>query len=224
MTCPPVLAALTVFTSGAAILIIEIAGLKLLAPAFGSSFHVWTGQIGIVMVALAFGYWLGGLLIDRAPHVRTLAMLLLLGGLGTIFIPSYTRPLADAIAGRHFAAQTDDLAPWEQPPVEIPRLWQRLDPMLGSAAAFFLPCLLLAGVSPVLVRLLEAAPEAAGVRTGRVLAWGTFGSIFGIFATAYWLIDAFPVPAIIQGTGGVLIALGLFWSLWRGQPARVEAS
>jgi hypothetical protein len=48
------------FIAGAAVLVLEIAGARMLAPAFGSSIFVWTAQICIVLVALSAGYWYGG--------------------------------------------------------------------------------------------------------------------------------------------------------------------
>ncbi|HYE76879.1 MAG TPA: fused MFS/spermidine synthase [bacterium] len=214
MALPLWLAGAVTFTSGAAIMVIEIAGMKLLAPAFGSSFHVWTGQIGVVMLALAAGYWLGGLLIDRRPHARTLAVLLVLGGLATVALPKYTPTVASAIADRHYAAVDEDAeyVPG-QDMVEIPPLWQKLDPMLGSLAAFFLPCVLLAGISPGVVRLLSEGQATAGAGAGRVLAFGTVGSLAGVFATAYWLVDAYPLPTILIGTGITLLTVGLLVGL-----------
>jgi len=220
MPCPLWLAALIVFTSGAAILIIEIAGQKLLAPSFGSAFYVWTAQIGVVMCALALGYSLGGRLIDRFPTLRTAALLLLCGGIVTLSLPLYTRPLAEAISGRHFpVVDESNYDPMSRDQPEIDPIWQKLDPMFGSFAAFFLPCLLLAAVSPCLVRLIAAGDAQAGSRAGVIFTWGTIGSLAGIFVTAYWLLDAFPLPAILYGTGGVAVVLALLLLLradrWR---------
>lgn len=215
MVLPLWLAGAVTFAAGAAIMVIEIAGMKLLAPSFGSSFHVWTGQIAVVMLALAAGYWLGGLLIDRRPSPQVLALLLLAGGIATIALPSYAPRVASMIADRHYANEPepseDEIIEYvpSQEMVEIPPIWQKLDPMLGSLAAFFLPCLLLAGISPGVVRLMNEGQASSGGSAGRVLALGTVGSIAGVFATAYWLLDAFPLPVILNRTGIALVALGL---------------
>ena len=54
--------------SGAAIMGLELVGLRLLAPRFGASTYVWGGLLGTIMAALAVGYLLGGALADRRPR------------------------------------------------------------------------------------------------------------------------------------------------------------
>src|SRR6187455_214806 len=56
-----------VFLSGAALLGVEIAASRVLAPTFGSSLYVWGALIGVVLTGLSIGYWLGGALADRWP-------------------------------------------------------------------------------------------------------------------------------------------------------------
>ena len=45
----------------------EIAAARLMAPFFGASTIVWANTIGVVLVALSIGYWLGGRIGDRYP-------------------------------------------------------------------------------------------------------------------------------------------------------------
>ena len=59
----------TAATTGAAIMIVEILGAKMLAPYLGTSHFVWTAQIAVTLVALAIGYYAGGRLVDRSPQL-----------------------------------------------------------------------------------------------------------------------------------------------------------
>ena len=64
---PPALRAflyITAAITGAVILIVEILGAKLLSPYLGTSHFVWTSQIAVTLVALSFGYYAGGWLVD----------------------------------------------------------------------------------------------------------------------------------------------------------------
>ncbi len=60
---------LTVFVSGAAVLVIEILGTKILMPFYGSTIYVWSSLITVTLAFLALGYWLGGKLADKT-HPR----------------------------------------------------------------------------------------------------------------------------------------------------------
>ena len=69
-------AATLVFLGGFIIMVLEIIGARFLAKDFGSSFHVWVSQIGVVLIALALGYYFGGALADRWQRLSVLVVLL----------------------------------------------------------------------------------------------------------------------------------------------------
>ena len=88
-----------VFGAGIGSLATEIAASRLLAPYFGSSTIVWANLIGIVLAALAFGYWLGGRLADRRPEPRLLGLIVLAAAVWVAITPFVARPFLDRRSG-----------------------------------------------------------------------------------------------------------------------------
>jgi MFS family permease len=188
-------AVLFVFLGGFAVMVLEIIGARYLAKDFGGSFYVWISQIGVILIALALGYAIGGALADRFQRAAFLALPLGAAGLFTFLIPSLTPPLVDAIVMRHPAGG------------EIPQLWQKLDPVLGSTVVFFLPCFVLATLPPYMIRLAARQLEHVGAVSGLIYAASTVGSIAGVFVSGYVLIDYLAVADIFRATGVLTILL-----------------
>lgn len=211
----PLAAAAIAAAGGFAILVLEIVGARYLAKDFGSSFYVWVSQIGVVMIALALGYYVGGALADRWQQLRRLAWLLWPAGLFTWAIPWIAPPTMDWIVNRH---------PPEEP---IPPLWQKLDPALGSGVVFLFPCFILAMLSPYLIRLASQRLTHVGRVSGLIIAASTVGSIAGVFVAGYVLVDHMGLSSIFRWTGGMIVLLGgvCWWadpgarSVRRGKPS-----
>ena len=88
-----------VFVAGGASLAAEMTGTRLLAPFFGASNLVWANVIGLILIYLSVGYWLGGRLADRHPTERALGLLVLGAAAALAVVPFATRPLFSAAAG-----------------------------------------------------------------------------------------------------------------------------
>jgi len=190
-------ATILVFFSGFAIMVLEIIGARLLAKDFGGSFYVWVSQIGVVLAALAAGYYAGGALADRLPRLSVLAWLLIPTGIMTWFIPDFSGKIMEAMIMRH---------PMDR---AIPLIWQKLDPALGSAAVFGLPCFALAMLPPFLIRIATKSIHQVGQISGSIIAASTIGSIAGVFVSGYVLLDVLAVTSIFRLTGVGILVLGI---------------
>lgn len=190
-----------VFLSGFAIMVLEIAGARFLARDFGNSFYIWVSQIGVILGALAAGYYAGGALADRFQRASLLAWLVVPTGVFMAVIPDIAPRITSAIVLRH---------PADAP---VPLLWQKLDPALGSALVFFLPCFVLAMFGPYMIRLASRQLTEVGRISGLIYAASTVGSIAGVFITGYILIDHVGLTMIFRGTGALTVGLGVL-SLW----------
>jgi MFS family permease len=191
-----VTAAALVFLSGFAVMVLEIVGVRFLAREFGGSFYVWVSQIGVILIALALGYYIGGALADRWQKVSRLMWLLVPSGVVTLLIPNYAGGLLSAIVLRH---PTDR---------EVPALWQKVDPALGSALVFLLPCFVLATLPPYMIRVASHSLAHVGRTSGLIIAASTVGSIVGVFLSGYVLIDHLGVTNIFRMTGALTVFLG----------------
>jgi predicted membrane-bound spermidine synthase len=156
-----------VFVAGVSTLGAEIAAARLVAPAFGASTVVWANTIAVVLVALSGGYWLGGRLADRHPHVRGLAVTALVGAVLVALVPLVGVPLLDV---------TED------------GLGEFSGSLIVQLVLVAPPVLVLGALSPWAIRLRMRTVEAAGDVTGRLYALGTAGGLVGNFAATLALI------------------------------------
>ncbi len=186
-------AACLVFVGGFAIMVLEIIGTRFLAPHFGTSYYVWVNQIGLVMVALALGYYWGGILADRWRRLGYLAWLLFPAGLFTFNIPNFADHLINAVS--------------TPPGVELTPLRQFLDPVLGSAVVFLFPCVLLAMLSPYVTQICARNIAQVGRASGLIFAASTVGSIAGVFVSGYILLQTASLTVIFYVTGCAIIVL-----------------
>jgi spermidine synthase len=200
---------LVVFASGAAALATEISASRLLAPYFGASTVVWANVIGLILVYLSVGYWLGGKLADRRPEPRLLGALVLVAGLFVAGTPFVARPLLD-LALRGF----DALA-----------VGAVVGSFFAALGLFAVPITLLGMVSPFAIRLALADVSEAGQVAGRLYALSTVGSILGTFVSALLTIEAFGTQRTMVGTAALLaFAAALLLGRWALLPAAAVAA
>jgi len=170
---------LLVFTAGFVTLGVELSASRLLEPAFGNNQIVWAALIGMILLYLAVGAWLGGRLADRYPTRAALDCTLTLAGLGVALIPIFSRPVLRLAAGG-----LESFAPG-----------LLVGAMLAVVLLFSVPVLLLGTASPwaARLRLLEAGgdggqPSHTGATLGSLYALGTAGSLLGAFVPILLLI------------------------------------
>ncbi|MBT6254304.1 fused MFS/spermidine synthase [Candidatus Uhrbacteria bacterium] len=163
------------FVAGMSIMAMEIGASRLIAPFFGTSLFVWTNVIGVVMIALSIGYYIGGKLADKKPELKMLLWLLCIAGLMFAFVPFAAAPLAIVIKLAIFETASASTMI-----------------MLGSflliLILFAMPLLLLGMVSPYVIKLYADDEAHLGEQAGSIFALSTVGSILGTFLPTLWLI------------------------------------
>jgi spermidine synthase len=177
---------------GAGTLATEIAASRLLAPYFGSSTIVWANIIGLILVYLSLGYWLGGKVADRHPDSRLLGAIVLVAALFIALLPFVARPILD-------------LAVRELDAVSVGAV---VGSFFAALALFVFPVTLLGAVSPFAIRLALVDVGEAGTVAGRLYALSTVGSIVGTFASALLTIPLVGTQRTMLGSAALLVLAG----------------
>lgn len=191
---------LCVFASGMVTLAVELSASRLLGNIFGTSNIVWANVIGLILLYLAVGYFVGGRWADRSPYFTTLYRILIWGAFLSALIPLIARPIlvaaANAVAGAEAAL------------------------VLGSFVSvlilFSVPITLLGCVSPFAIRLAVNDVAEAGKTSGRIYAISTVGSLLGTFLPTLVLIPELGTIRTFLLFASILYVVGLI-GLWRCQ-------
>jgi len=191
-----------VLAGGAGTLATEIAASRLLAPYFGSSTIVWANIIGLILVYLSVGYWLGGKVADRRPEPRLLGIIVAVAALVIAATPFVARPILDlAVEG-----------------LDAVDVGAVVGSFFAALALFAVPVTLLGAVSPFAIRLALADVGEAGTVAGRLYALSTVGSIVGTFLSAIVTIPLLGTQRTMLGSAALLLLaaallLGARWQL-----------
>jgi len=189
----------TAAITGAAIMIVEILGAKMLSPYVGLSHFVWTAQIAVTLVALACGYYAGGRLADRSQQLGRLYWAILAAALYLALTVCICEPVAYWCLDFNLAVGS----------------------LLASLILFFIPLALLAMTGPYLVRVITSSVAGVGGNVGRLTALGTLGSLAGTLLIGYLLIPLLPNSLTMYFTALALMLLcaGYFLCARRKGPA-----
>ncbi len=164
-----------VFATGAATLGMELSAARLLEPAFGNNQIVWATLIGLILLYLAIGAWLGGVLADRYPRRRELDLVVTLGAVGVALVPLLSRPVLGLAVTSLARFETGMLA----------------GALLAVLLLFSIPATLLGTATPWAIRLSVDDLAETGHVAGRLAATATAGSLVGTFLPVLWLIPTF---------------------------------
>lgn len=207
--------ALVVFLNGMAVMILEMAGARLLAPWLGTSITVWTSLIGVILASLSVGYWLGGRLADK--HLRPTS------AVRTSKAPGKSRRLIDAstlgpslsraysiLAGLLTLASVTVFITAMAQAVLLEALAKHITSLhaaavLAALALFTAPSLLCGVISPYAMRLAITSSDTAGTVIGRLNAIATVGSIVGTFLGGFVLISWFGSMETVIGVSALLL-------------------
>ncbi len=161
-----------VFVAGASSLAVELSASRLLAPYFGTSLFVWANLIGLILLYLTIGYYVGGRLADRFPRPGVLYLLTTVAAFLVGVIPFISRPILG----------------WSLTSFATYSISVFYGSLVAVILLFAIPMILLGCVSPFAIRLRIEQVGRAGHTAGQLYAISTAGSILGTFLPVLWLI------------------------------------
>jgi spermidine synthase len=195
-----------VFLANAGLLVLQILAGHYLAPFIGSSIETWTCVIGVFLTGIALGNYYGGRLADRLPSTKTLARLLVLGGLSSLSMILWW------IVFR--GTGLDRVIP--------------LGPRIPVLAALFClpPAFVLSLITPLTIKLMLPDVTRAGRVAGLVFALGTLGCLLGNYVTGFWLMAELTLNTItiLVTVGLLLLAVPIYFADYRLDPVLQAAA
>lgn len=177
----------TVFISGMTTLAAELAAGRLIGNVFGTSNLVWASIIGLILIYLTLGYFLGGKWADKNPTPLAMYRILAWGAFTVALVPYVAVPVLRYASAAFEALSVGILA----------------GSFIVVLILFIVPITLLGTISPFAIRLLMEDAATSGQTSGQIYAVSTLGSFIGTFLPTLLFI-----PTI--GTTKTFLVFGLF--------------
>ena len=181
---------------GASGMALEVSAARLFAPHYGTSTLVWSSVIGVVLLSLSLGYYLGGTLVEKHKDIRVLLLCILGAGLFTLAIPV----LANTILGLLTLDGSSRAS----------LLNLSGGSLLATILLFGFPTMLLGIVSPFILSLLTTQSGHLGNTSGQLFAVSTLGGLAGTFLPNLLLIPLVGTTWAILGIGALLTLCGVW--------------
>lgn len=180
---------ITVFLTGACVLIVEVVAVRVLSPHFGNTMFTVSSVISVILAALSLGYYIGGKYADLYPRTERFFGIILISGILILGFHALSILLLPVLG------------------MSLPLTF---GPLVSSLILFFTPALLLGTLSPYAVKLqsVRTPEEGVGSVSGKIFFWSTLGSIIGSLAAGFVLIPNLGINNIFIGVGAALSCLG----------------
>lgn len=186
---------LTTFLCGAAIMGVEIASSRFMAPYFGSSMITWTVIIGVILVAMSLGNFVGGRIADRSDPQQRLYQLILWAAIWVALIP---------VVGKYLIAAVAAAAIFMFPANPV-----LAGSLLACAILFAVPCLILGATSPCMIKAATSNLDDNGRVAGEIYGLSTLGSICGTFLPTFVTVPLMGTDRTFYLFAGMLCALAI---------------
>lgn len=167
---------------GCSVLALEILGAKIVASYYGTSLYVWTSVIGVTLIALTLGYYIGGYFSVKKIAKKVLFFNLLLASVFIAYIHEIAMPLMV-----HFK---------DKGVIE--------GGILSAFCLLIFPLVLLGATTPIIIRMLVQDVAESGKTSGRIYALTTIAGIITTFLLGFAIMPSYGITVPLLFTSGIL--------------------
>ena len=162
---------------------VELVGAKMMTPYYGSSLIVWTTVIGITLLCLTIGYYLGGRLSMKYKPQNLVFVQLMISAVLIGLMPIIAHAILKFTGDFNFYVGA----------------------VLSAILLFGLPLVFLGSTSPVIILLATNDVKKSGKNAGLVYSISTIGGIFMTFLLGFFIIEEYGITVPNMFVSGVLL-------------------
>ncbi|TAK25507.1 MAG: hypothetical protein EPO26_03840 [Chloroflexota bacterium] len=186
-----------------ALLSLEVAAPRILAPALGASLYTWTATLGLVLSGLAIGAWVGGTLPRGMSPVFGLSGSLALGAC----LMCVSVAVADHVT---------EMGWWRDTPI-LARLFT------VDAVALLPASIVLGAVIPLAAAATVRTADGVGISIGAIYAASTMGGLAGTFVSGFWLVPTIGARETVAVGAAIALAVAVAGAFTAGSRRLVAA-
>jgi len=173
------------FIEGATVMAVELFGAKMMTPYYGSSLIVWTTVIGITLLCLTIGYFLGGRLSMKYKAQNLVFVQLMISALLIGIMPIIAHSVLKFTGDFNFYVGA----------------------VLSAILLFGFPLIFLGSTSPVIILLATKDVKKSGKNAGFVYSISTIGGIFMTFLLGFFIIEEYGITIPNMFVSGILLIM-----------------
>ncbi|MEK7564563.1 MAG: fused MFS/spermidine synthase [Patescibacteria group bacterium] len=186
-----ILYAISSFIAGFVVMTIELISNRIMAPLIGGSVFTWTSVIGVTLLGLAGGNFLGGIVADK-KYSNVLPLTFLASGFFVVIIPllaEHTNFILNSINS-------------------IMKLNLSL-----ALYLFLLPTLSIGMIQPIILKKFADDFTKIGSHYGILSFTWSLGGILGVFLTGFFFVSYLGTKETVWFMAGLLFILGLVYGI-----------